>query len=585
MILGDLSTDKLYNTLFFTHLASSRMINTKGWASLRSVHGTHHVSIWHGLPPEVLSLVFIWGFRERQPVLNPTSTDYPDYAELYSILLVCRYWYSTGVACSQLWDFVSSSYPPQLARLLLKRSRQTPIRVQPVGSSNHLQVQNLETLHLILQESRRIQYIHIMITSDVATLLKGLSIPLPLPVAKTLSVDKRVSHNWSGGQVDEELISLKFPFHPPPYLCRLHISGYTLSDIKHLLQSRIQNISLLLYDETTDGEYDDSPPINEILYLMKEMPLLEEVDIPTWLDNSAQPSLCPPNMVFQNLRLLKMQLNLPDASFLRHMTFAPGIRLHISTQCHLLDGEAFNRVFGPTVVACGLATPESSTSQIHLPQVDSFNLHQSPHWTYTVKCWLTGIPNPKMKGNPLHGSDFENSPVLELDFEYHVGIKITEIFSAVPQCIEISSIRRFNLALAPESDPGMVEEVCRIIQRSYRMPQLHTVVASQWSLSFLYQMIWGENEPSNEEIRFPLLRSIWTPHLPPITAEEWALFESILDKESIEVFYVWREDFDDQSSQEQIESLQSRFSALIIDDEKLFDFNYTWYERVGAINR
>ena len=539
------------------------------------------LSVWHHLPPEIVSKIFVYKYYESQSKQKELTP--PQYIELYTILLVCRWWYLVAIGCPYLWSYISSSLTAEHTKIFLYRSKQVPIWVQPTCLLNLPQVQDISSLRLILQEYHRIKSLHILITWDVAEVLADLYPPLSSPFIQTLSIDKRIldTHNEHENyeSIAASVLSLPFPFQPSPHLSILHISGYTLGDIRHMFRPTLRELYLLLYDEQEDESGSDiAPSVDEILSLLGEMPLLEKVDIPTWLDNPVQLPRNFGNIALQNLRILKLQLNKPDASFLKHITFSPGVQLHLSAQCYVLDGEAFLNVFEPCTFACGFSTPGSAAVTVR-----SLDIHQSPHWTFTIKCWVVNVDFDIMWPSTQINND--DSPILELDFEYHVGIMIPEIYSVIPQCLDTSGIETLALSLAPGSDGQLAKRISRIIHLSYKMEKLHTLITSQWSLHQLYQLIYGSEELYNQGTKLPALKTIYAPHLPTMLPIDWESLGSILEdatpaSDRTMTLHLWKDALNGQSSRTQLgnTNLQSQVrNTLFLHDEKLNDPDYAWY--------
>ena len=66
-----------------------------------------------------------------------------------------------------------------------------------------------------------------------------------------------------------------------------------------------------------EGEGSIAPRIDEILEVLRVMPLLEDVDIPFYLDNAHPLPSTSPVALFQHLQMLKMQLEEPDVNIER----------------------------------------------------------------------------------------------------------------------------------------------------------------------------------------------------------------------------------------------------------------------------
>lgn len=522
------------------------------------------------LPPELFSRIFIIKLWTEQPEFGLNRIPTPKYSEWYNMLPVCKYWYSIAINVPHLWNFISSSLPPQHARLLLARSKQVPIRVQPTGASNRPRVQDAQSLAFILKESRRIQQLYLMIDENIATMFRThrLQLPLPLPLIQALHVDNRIEDDRD---VDATVKASIFPFYDMPRLHTLYIAGYKLADMKHLLQPTLRAISLMLYDETADEDDEDndmSPPISEILNLLRDMPLLEEIDIPTWLGNETP---LPPNfpvISFQHLRILQLQLNLPDTNFLKHLSFPPDIRLQISVQCLNLDGDAFQSSFEHCVRACGLAFPGSAGKATR-----ALELTQSPHWTFTAKCWLADgefdAERVAVKGN--------RTPELELDFEYSTGCEVLEIYEVVGQCLDVSSVELLSLSLAPAHQEWWSgEAVLTICQSFNNMQRLKVLAAIAWPLSYLCAVLCY---PPGDAVLpttplFPALKELYAPYLTQLSTTNNMLLDLVDGRKAIAApisqIHVWKDNFDDGSlPSEPVDWLGSLDSVIVVQEEML----------------
>ena len=90
----------------------------------------------------------------------------------------------------------------------------------------------------------------------------------------------------------EQILLLPFPFRNMTRLYRLYIGGYTLGEVKHLFQPSIRTLSLLLQDGMAEEQNKEdeneniAPRLDELLQVLRGMPLLENIDISTWLDNA-----------------------------------------------------------------------------------------------------------------------------------------------------------------------------------------------------------------------------------------------------------------------------------------------------------
>ncbi|KAK7691529.1 hypothetical protein QCA50_004928 [Cerrena zonata] len=526
------------------------------------------------LPPELLSKIFFFKLRSEQPELDHSKIHIPDYRTWYNVLTVCRYWYNIAIGCPQLWDYISSSLPPTHAQLFLSRSKQVPLRIQPTGSHHQPKVQNAESLRLILNEAHRIQHLCIIITWDVADVLGAshLPLPLPLPMIQYLDIDKRIPDSLPMDDDEQEPATSEsppFPFCNTPHLSTLYIAGYTLGQVKHLFQPTLRRISLLLYDDVEED--DDIPPrIDEICNHLRTMPLLEYIDIPTWLDNEHPLPPRFPVVSLQHLQVLKVQLNIPDASFLRSLTFPPGLKLHLAAQCLDFDAGAFQGVFEHCVVACGFASPVSPGKAVRALQ-----LSQSPHWTFTLKCWTSDAAFD-VEGGDVKGT---KPAELELDFEYSTGSDMLGVYETVQQCVDVSSIETLSLALAHDQDWWESDAVQTIAESFSNLKNLRVLIAIRWQLDRLYSVLreplYRKPDPASSRFIFPALKEIYAPHLTLLDKTDPNLHElagpEVTIYDSMFRFHVWKDNFKDSSSPGVLEELRSQLPAVVIHDSKLRD--------------
>ena len=534
------------------------------------------------LPPELLGRIFEMKIRDEQSGIDVSRIHTPNFSVLYNILFVCRYWYYVAIGCPRLWDFISLSFPPDHVERFLARSKQVPLRIQPTSSWNQPQAQDPESLKLILQVSHRIQHLYLMITWDIGRVLMDSRLPITLPMIESLNIDRRI---WSpspeagpeGPLMLERLLSLPFPFKSMTRLSTLYISGYTLREVEHFFQPSIRKLSLLLQDEVAEEQDEDwedgiAPRIDEMLEVLRGMPLLEDVDIPTWLDNAHPLPSRFPVVSPQNLQVLKMQLSSPDTHYLQHMSFSPGIRLNITIQCSDLDGGPFRDVFVPCVLACGLATPGSTG----LSPIRSLELHQSPHWTFSFKCWTVDATLDK-RLLVLNGEN-GTLPVLEIDFEYSTGSYMPEVYEAVTQCLDLTSAETLALSLTPDEDwwsDGAVEEISRGFSS---MQELRTLIAIEWPLERFYQLVAGPQESPDTPLIFRKLETVYLPHLPPITTADEILRRLLAPgtnaAEQLRQFHIWLHSLKDCRTREDLEELKLRLPAIYVELEAPKDIDY-----------
>lgn len=521
------------------------------------------------IPPELLSKIFLHNFWDEQPDFNRNRVPTPEYSVWYNILYVCHRWYSVAISVPHLWSFISSSLPPRHVTIFLARSKQVLLRVQPTGPSNRPRVQEVESLALILKESHRIQELYLMIDKDIAAMFKThqLTLPLQLPLIQALHIDKRIDDDGDA-LADATNLALSFPFRGMPRLSKLYIAGYTLAEMKHLLQPTLHAISLMLYDETVDEDDEDndmSPSIIEILNLLRHMPLLEEVEIPTWLDNGSPLPPDFPVISFQHLRSLQMQLNLPDTSFLKHLSFLPGIQLQISVQCLDLDRDAFENSFEHCIRACGLMYRGSAGKATR-----ALELTQSPHWTFTAKCWSA---EGEFDAERV-GIKSNQAPELELDFEYSTGCEVLQIYEVIRRCLDVSSVETLCLSLAPGHQEWWSPTAVTTISQSFStMQKLQVLATVAWPLSCLSAILC---EPQQNGLLplFPALRQLYAPYLTQLSTTNDMLSCLVNIRKTIAVpcsqIHIWKGDINEGSlPSDSAGWLGSLGSTVVVHEEEL----------------
>ena len=102
------------------------------------------------------------------------------------------------------------------------------------------------------------------------------------------------------------------------------------------------------WDGTWRSTHSANNPFSAIPVQPYDMPiylLMEDVDIPTWVDNAHSLPSRFPVISAQNLQVVKMQLSNPDAHYLRYISSSPDIRLNIYSQCLSLNGSAICSLF------------------------------------------------------------------------------------------------------------------------------------------------------------------------------------------------------------------------------------------------
>ena len=192
------------------------------------------------LPAELLSEIFLLHVRAEQRKLESDSMIIPQWKEWYSPLYVCKDWNDVMMHNPLLWNFVSMSSTVECTRTMLERSKNIPIRVQPTGPERHSQIYDEHGLRLILEQNHRIRDLVIYITDAVAKVLSSISYPhISLPMIRSLSVSNETTNT------DLFQVRSSFPFDPSPSLCTLSISGYSIMELKKVLRTGLQSVSLL----------------------------------------------------------------------------------------------------------------------------------------------------------------------------------------------------------------------------------------------------------------------------------------------------------------------------------------------------
>ena len=128
------------------------------------------------LPSELLAdIFFLRIYEERSRVYYDAYHPTPKWKDWYNFLSVCRHWNCIAMGTPLLWNFVDMGSSFGCIEIMLKRSSDAPLRVQPTGRNPHALSYNPQALRLILEQSHRIEHLIIFIKDVVADILLSYS--------------------------------------------------------------------------------------------------------------------------------------------------------------------------------------------------------------------------------------------------------------------------------------------------------------------------------------------------------------------------------------------------------------------------
>ena len=416
----------------------------------------------------------------------------------YSPLFVCRRWYQIMIETPRMWDLIDLSSTPSCVKVMLSRSQNVPLRVQPTSfkPGNPLREYGIgkESLTAIFEQSHRIRDLQISVTETVVEVLASFrSQPLILPIVSTLTVHNEISP------------LLIFPFAlslDRVTLRSLWISGYPFEQVQTLLVPTIQNVALRLpYDDDADSRTVLSKS-STVLKALSALLLLENAEVKGWLYNEGGTSHSPQRLSFPNLQTLTLHLFFPNFDFLNCISCPKRKHICLTTQCGNLDKTILLPLLESLFPTPGRLL-DSSGGVICALKINI----QSEGWSFKVTYWDT----PTRHEDFFHDSTASITiPCLELDVEFDDYIYIIEACEEVIRHIVPSDIQTLALSYAPSSE-GILPI---LMQTLSQLTNLQTLVTREWSdehlaeaLSFIPETTPSPSDTVRQVI-FPKLQDV-----------------------------------------------------------------------------
>ena len=448
---------------------------------------------------ELIAEIFLLRVHEERSRLYNNRRPILKWGDWYNFLFVCRCWNAAAMGMPRLWNFVHTCSSMTCIRTMIARSKDTPLHVEAIKHGRHSDPDDggkpdMEWLHLILEQSYRIEYLSLLVSDDVANEFLTIDqLPVSLPIIHSLKVDTDSFGVWT------PFHKIPFPFAPSPSLRSLSSLGATFQQVKPYLHSKIQTLHLRLQYEkwTSDGAdsmvFDCIPTtkLYDFLEAVVTMHSLVVLNLESWL-GSVPVSFNYPPIILPQLKRLSLMLNTPNLDFLRAISCPPGLHFQLVVGHGPLDGEMLKSI----ITACGrLARWNDSELGVRMVDLESWDWEDITirFFARLVTPWKICIDEP-------------DTVILELCF-------------ARPGCVELSTVYDtiFGQDIVSNLDTLRLSNPCELRERSPEVPiasistalwklqGLRTLIVDSWPKSRVCELLSQTSTSSLPEPIFPNL--------------------------------------------------------------------------------